>query len=73
MDLNSYLRSGGDSVNATRLRDTARKAGTSTKYLYLIALGHKRPGPKIAMAIEKATKGEVTLFDLRSDLWSKAA
>jgi DNA-binding transcriptional regulator YdaS (Cro superfamily) len=35
----------------------------------MIAKGHKQPGAKLAGALEKATDGAVTRYDLRPDVF----
>lgn len=47
----------------------ARAVGATPFYLYLIAKGHKKPGPKTAIRIEEASGGKVNRSQLRSDLW----
>ena len=49
------------------LAGIASQAGCSAGTLYMIAQGHKRPGPKLAKQIEKATGGTVTRHELRPD------
>ena len=39
----------------------ATDASTSVAYLYQLAGGHRTPSFKLAVAIERATKGEVTV------------
>lgn len=75
MHLKAYLADsfGKVSRNSRKCTRLATAVGASPYTLYMIALGHKRAGPELAIAIEKATKGEVNRADLRSDLWSAAA
>ena len=61
MELKLYLKIHGAD-------DLARKIGTSPVYLSHIAAGRRRASPARAQAIEKATGGQVTIFDLRPDL-----
>lgn len=46
----------------------ARKAETRISYLYQIGGGHRLPSPALALRLEKATNGEVTLADMRPDI-----
>lgn len=69
MDIKTYLRS----TNPDERNRVAREAGTTVAYLYQIAGGHRTPGPKMALAIERATSGQVTRSELRPDLWEDAA
>lgn len=54
-------------------RDVAAEAGTNYAYFSQIAYGHRRASPHMAQRIEKATGGEVTLCELRPDIWGDAA
>ena len=38
--------------------------GTTKNYVNLLACGSRRPSPELALKIEKATKGEVTVLEL---------
>jgi len=49
--------------------DLARRADCSPDTLYLIALGHKRAGPKLARKIDEASDGQVRREDLRPDVF----
>ena len=52
----------------------AKKAGTTLGYLCdQVANGHRKPSPELAKKLAAASKGRITLSDLRPDLWGKAA
>jgi DNA-binding transcriptional regulator YdaS (Cro superfamily) len=51
------------------IKEMAEYLGVSVVWLSLIIHGHRRPSPKLAIAIEKATQGLVSRKDLRSDLF----
>lgn len=48
----------------------ATEAGTSVAYLYLIARGDRRPKIALAQKIVSATNNEVTMQDLRPDIFA---
>lgn len=50
----------------------ARIAGCGSETLYMISGGHKKAGPKLAGAIERATSGAVTRYELRPDIFGLA-
>ena len=58
-----------DELNPTGKEVFARAVKCSEFYLYLIARGHKKPGPKAAIRIEEASGGKVHRSQLRDDLW----
>ncbi|MDF7675988.1 YdaS family helix-turn-helix protein [Neisseriaceae bacterium ESL0693] len=45
----------------------AKKIGCNPTYLSHCSKGIRVPSPKLSVAIEKATEGEVTRYDLRKD------
>ena len=51
----------------------AGRSDCSPKTLYMVALGHKKPGPKLAINIEAATDGSVNRSALRPDYWPSEA
>lgn len=61
MTLTEYIRKYG-------AKDLADKVGTSPAYLSQIANFHRKPGPKLSLNIEVATKGLVKASELRPDL-----
>ncbi|MEC4683387.1 MAG: YdaS family helix-turn-helix protein [Nitrospirota bacterium] len=61
MELIAYLRK----KSATQL---ASEIGTSPMYLFHIASKRRKASPKMAVAIQRATGGEVSVYDLRPDL-----
>lgn len=72
MNLQTYcLQNGGTAIRGCpvleRIAASAKKCSPET--LYMIAKGHKRPGPKMAGRIEAATDGAVTRYELRPDVF----
>lgn len=61
MTLIEYLRQFGS-------KDLAIKVGTSRAYLSQIAHAHRQAGPKMAIRIEEASEGLITVAELRPDL-----
>jgi transcriptional regulator with XRE-family HTH domain len=59
MRLSEYL-----SKNKIKLNRFAEDAGLKQPYASLIKNGHKRPSPDVALRIEQATNGEVTVLEL---------
>lgn len=49
----------------------ARSCQTTPAYLYMIALGHKTPGPALARRVSDSTG--IPLHLLRPDIWDEAA
>jgi DNA-binding transcriptional regulator YdaS (Cro superfamily) len=47
----------------------AQAANCAPGTLYLIALGHRKPGPTLAARITRATDGEVSPESLRPDIF----
>ena len=68
MRLIDYLPD-GPSARMRQLSVIAEAVDSSAQYLNLVALNHKRVSPKLAIAIERATNGEVTKESLRPDIW----
>lgn len=50
----------------------AKAAGTKPVYLSQLVHGHRKPSVKLTKKIEAATKGAVTRFDLRPDIFGHA-
>lgn len=69
MNLHDYL------VDPKRKAQLVRDLRTSPVWLWQIATGWrgKRPSPRFAQAIERATHGVVTCSELRPDVWPPAA
>ena len=65
MDARRFIRE-----HKNDIADVAARAGTKPVYLRLIGLGHKRPSPKLAIALETASDCRMTRAELRPDLWS---
>jgi DNA-binding transcriptional regulator YdaS (Cro superfamily) len=74
MNLTNYvLNKGGTAkISCPVVAFLAGKAGCSPATLYMIAIGHKKPGPKLAARIEHATFGTVSRHDLRPDIFGPA-
>lgn len=64
MELKKYIKTHGRIV-------LAKDAGTKPIYIYQIAFGYRKAGFKLAMRIERATKGIVNRHDLRPDIFGK--
>lgn len=65
MTLKDYL----ETADAKAL---AKAAGTKRVYLTHLAHGHRKPSVKLAQRIAAATRGRVSLSDLRPDIWKAA-
>jgi len=51
-------------ANRVRIKEVAKEARCSPSYLYQIINGYRRPSATLALRIEEATGGAVTLRDL---------
>ena len=51
-------------------KDFAEACGTSLAYLQQIAGGHSRAGAKLSRLISEKSQGEITLGELRPDIWT---
>lgn len=51
------------------ISEMARHIGVSPTWLSLLIHGHRKASFKVAVKLEKATQGLVTLRDLRPDLY----
>lgn len=71
MNLQSYcLAHGGTAKRGCPvIEQLAVKAECSAGTLYMIATGNKKAGPKLSNAIERATAGTVTRYELRPDIF----
>lgn len=49
-----------------------RRVGTSKFTACRLVKGSHKASPKLALAIEKKTRGEVTVYDLRPDIFKRA-
>lgn len=65
MDIKTYLayHDGKVKRNAPELSRLSRKCGVSREFMYLMALGHAFPSPKLAIHIEHYTSGRVDRRD----------
>ena len=58
MNLKTYLKNKDD-------KQFAEEIGTTEKYLFQLKYNkRRRPSPKLALKIEEATKGQVTVMEL---------
>lgn len=64
MDMLDYIK-----THKSTLPEIAEAACTKVVYLRQIARGHRKPSHKLARAIESATNGVVTVYDLRPDIF----
>lgn len=63
MDLKTYLKQQGKPLG----QSLGQAIGTSHLYIRQIANGHRQAGEMLALQIEKATCGAVSVEDLRPD------
>ena len=68
MALKQYLKTLTSDERAT----LASEAGTSVGYLDQLKGDHRKPGPALARRLVAASRGELTLADVRPDLWGEA-
>ena len=47
-----------------------KRAGTTLKYMPLLTGGHRRASPGLARRLCAASDGNVTLAELRPDIWT---
>lgn len=64
MTLNEYLKT----LGKPEADDFATRCQTSVGFLRLIALGHRRAGYSLAVAIDRESQGAVCCRDLRPDM-----
>lgn len=69
MNLKQYLAGLGPDER----KAYAKRAGTNTAYLTQLAGEHRQPSPAMARRLSDASDGEVTLAELRPDIWSEVA
>lgn len=50
-------------MNKSR-NDFAKEVGTTKNYINLLVIGQRRPSPELALKIERATGGQVTVMEL---------
>ena len=58
-------------IGTLGVRALAAKAGTHYVYLYQIRSGHRKASPKMARKIVEASAGNLTLHDVRPDIWRR--
>lgn len=56
------------SLRRVQREDFARACGTSPQYLYMVSKGIKKPGEKLAIAIERESAGRIRVEQLRPDV-----
>jgi hypothetical protein len=69
MDVKTYL-SETDKASAEAM---AARAGTTYDYLIQLAGHHRKPSPDLSRKLVKASRGKLTLPELRPDLWGNGA
>jgi len=74
MNLQTYCTdNGGTGLRGCPvLAQVASAAECSADTLYMIAKGHKKAGAKLAGALEQATDGAVTRYELRPDVFGES-
>lgn len=74
MDLKTYAvaNEGTAKRECPILARVAAAAECSAETIYMITMGHKRPSALLSRAIEQATNGGVTRYDLRPDVFGAA-
>ena len=63
MQLKEYI----SNLDTKTLKTISANLGISYLYLYQIASHYRMPSPRLAVAIEKATSGQVSRYELRPD------
>lgn len=66
--MNLHLRAWMAGASAERRKEVADKAGTSVGHLWQLSGGHRRASAKLAMRLQSASDGEITISGLRPDL-----
>ena len=66
MDAKTFIEKHG----RDRAEAVAKRAKTNMAYLGQIAGGHRKPSPHLAKRLVAASGGELTLVDLRPDIYS---
>jgi hypothetical protein len=66
MDVKTYLKE----TDRALAEAVAARAGTTYDYLIQLAGQHRKPSPDLARKLVKASRGKLTLGELRPDLWS---
>jgi hypothetical protein len=75
MDLQTYCEKNGGTGkrDCPVLAKVAGDSGYSAETLYMVAKGHKTPGPLMAAALDRATGGGVQRAELRPDVFDAPA
>ena len=69
MTLQEYLSQAVYGEKNAFYNNFAKKVNISRSYVTLLRLGIRKPGPKLALKIARATKGAVSLFEMRPDIY----
>ncbi|WP_445327379.1 transcriptional regulator [Xanthomonas arboricola] len=71
MNLSDYScgEGGSGTIACPVLAKVAASAGCSPGTLYMIAKGHKKASAKLAVRIQQATASQVSVHDLRPDVF----
>jgi hypothetical protein len=69
MTLRTYL----DKLDGEQLAVFAHDSRTKVAYLAQLKGGHRKPGPALARRLVAASRGGLTLADVRPDLWGDTA
>ena len=64
MTLQKYFAENGWGPNSKKAAFIAEQCGVSRQMIGLIVRGYRRPSLKVAIAIEDATQGQVTVREL---------
>ncbi|MED5492698.1 MAG: hypothetical protein VYD45_11335 [Pseudomonadota bacterium] len=66
--MNDHLREWLGKASAERREQVAAAANTSVGHLWQLSGGHRRASVDLAMRLQKASGGEITLAGLRPDV-----
>jgi hypothetical protein len=67
MNLKDYLQK----LNVDQRRAYAARAGVSMEYIYQLRAGNRVPSQKEAQKYVDASLGELTLANVRPDIWGR--
>lgn len=68
MDIKKYFTQ----IGSLGVRALAAKADCAYVYLYQIRSGHRKASPGMARRIAEASAGNLTLHDIRPDIWKRS-
>ncbi|MAB24950.1 MAG: hypothetical protein CMK78_11465 [Pseudomonadales bacterium] len=66
--MNNHLRDWLAQAPNSRRESVAAEAGTTVGHLWQLSGGHRRASAELAMRLQKASGGEITLAGLRPDI-----